>query len=117
MTLEETTRIYGTIPFSKRHSAVETAAARERVLPALSQLRRSRAGVGASEGAALDRLALMLEFESRDLAISALAGGQRATAVKALVDFLAANADKGVFLVREGDRGRYERMYGVTGGS
>lgn len=117
VTLEETTRIYGTIPFSKRHSAVETAAARERVLPALSQLRRSRAGVGASEGAALDRLALMLEFESRDLAISALAGGQRATAVKALVDFLAANADKGVFLVREGDRGRYERMYGVTGGS
>ena len=116
-TLEQTTRIYGTIPFSKRHSAAETAAARERVLGALQRIRRLHATPGVGEAAAVDRLALMLEFEARDLAISALSPDQRAKAVTDLVDFLAANADSGVFLVREGDRGRYGRMYGVRGGS
>ena len=109
--LEETTRIYGTIPFSPRHPPAEMDAARARLLGAIRRLREVRPAVAASEAAAVDRLALMLEFEARDLEIGAMPRGTRKSAVRSLVAFLDANREKGVFLVRAGDLARYEKMY------
>ena len=116
--LEETTRIYGTIPFSKRRPAAEMGAARGRLLDALRRLRASRAATGPGapgpDDSAVERLELMLEREARDLEISARAPGEREEAVRALAGFLDANREKGVFLVREGDLARYEKMYGAS---
>ena len=112
--LEETTRIYGSIPFSKRRSVAEMGAARGRLLEALRQLRAARVGAASPNGAALERLELMLEFEARDLEISVRPAAERSEAVRALVAFLEANQGKGVFLVRDGDIARYAKMYGVT---
>jgi hypothetical protein len=109
--LEQTTRVYGTIPFSRRHSAPEMKAARGRLLGAMRRLHAARAGVAAPDSAAIERLELMLEFEARDLEISSLPREAREERVRALVAFLDANRGKGVFLVRDGDLARYEKMY------
>jgi len=111
MLLEQTTRIYGTIPFSRRHPGAEMKAARGRLLGALRRLRALRVGAGSRVSAAIKRLGLMLELEARDLEISARPPGQKKAGVRALVAFLDANREKGVFLVREGDLARYEKMY------
>ena len=111
--LEETTRIYGTIPFSARHSGAELRAARERILAVRARIQTARVGLTPANKAAVDRLVLMLEFEARDLEVSARPAGEREGAVRALVAFLDSNRDRGVFLVREGDLARYEKMYGA----
>lgn len=116
--LETVFRLRGSIPYSAADSAAQIARARSEIGARLAAVRAARArGTSAPTAANLDRLALMLEFAERDLALQ-LARARRADdatirrMVRELVAFLTANKDRGVFVVYGGDDfARYLKHY------
>jgi hypothetical protein len=131
--LESTTRVYGGIPFSARHTSGEIAKARATLLAHSKAVRAAydaivkpleAAGPNlerrlTAEEMALSRLFIMLEFEQRDLAIMQARAEQKPAEmirpmVEELVKFLGTTRYRGTFLVREGDLARYLKMYGVA---
>jgi len=116
-TLEETGRVYGSIPGTTPKPRAQVAAARERVQRVAERVLETRRVIRDPVGApALERLSLMLELAARDLEIvEAKAAGATPETIRPmvtrLVEFLAANGDRGVFLTRAGDEARYQRHY------
>lgn len=115
--LEDDYRPHASIPFSRPKSHALTAAAATRLERVATSLAALRIGDPAT-AAAVRRLSLMLELARRDLAIaSAKAKGAPPDTIPPMVEevlaFLAANREQGVFMVRDGDRARYMRLFGV----
>jgi hypothetical protein len=119
--LEDVVRVHGNVQYSAPQPPARVAAARARLDSAARALdaavRALPAGAAAERGAAA-RLALMLGFARRDLAIQELRAAKAAPAavrplVEELVAFLGANRDAGTFLARAGDLARYLRGYGL----
>ncbi|HYD54462.1 MAG TPA: DUF4838 domain-containing protein [Gemmatimonadaceae bacterium] len=113
-TLEATVRVYGSLPGTRPKPAADVAAGRARVERAAERVMETRRVIrDATAAPALERLSLMLDLAARDLAIvEAKARGEPiAPLVTRLVEFLTANAGKGVFLTRAGDEARYRRHY------
>ncbi|GLC23643.1 DUF4838 domain-containing protein [Roseisolibacter agri] len=118
-TLEDVVRTYGSVPYSAPKPLARVTEARRLVERRLAAVRDAAARANATDGAALRRLALMLDFARRDLALQELrltnapADARRAQ-VEALVAMLTANADAGTFLMYgRADRARYLRHYGL----
>jgi hypothetical protein len=115
--LEDVVRTSGSIQYSRPRPAERIADARARLAERAADVGDARAGATPSHAAALDRLALMLEYATRDLEIQeARASGAGAAAVEgrieALAGFLTANGDRGVFLLTgRDDRARIARHY------
>jgi hypothetical protein len=131
--LESTTRVYGGIPFSTRHTSRKIAKARTTLLAHSKAVRAAYDAIvkpleaagpdlerrSTAEEMALSRLFIMLEFEQRDLAIMQARAEQKPAEairpmVEELVKFLGTTRHRGTFLVREGDLARYLKMYGVA---
>lgn len=116
--LESSFRLRGSLPYSAGDSAAQIASALDTIDARLGAVRaaRERAGTGRT-AANLGRLALMLEFAKRDLALqkARAQGASPATVramVRSLVAFLTANKDRGVFVVYGGDDfSRYLKHY------
>lgn len=116
-TLEDDYRPHASIPFSrpKAQASIDNASARlEKVSTALA----ARPMGDPAAASAVQRLSLMVELARRDLAIaSARSKGAPPDTLRPMVEkvleFLAANREQGVFMVREGDRARYMRLFGV----
>jgi hypothetical protein len=116
--LEGSFRLRGSIPYSAVDSAAQIARALDIIDARLEAVvaARERARNG-NMAANLGRLALMLEFAKRDLSLQK-ARAQGASPenvrkmVRSLVSFLAANKDRGVFVVYGGDDfSRYLKHY------
>ena len=107
--LESGFRLRGSIPYSAGDSAAQIARALDTIESRLDAVRAARGRAGSGTIAAnLLRLALMLDFARRDLAIQkARAEGVSQEGigkmVRSLVTFLTANRDRGVFVVYGGD--------------
>jgi len=117
-TLENEYRLRGSIPFSASDTPEELRHAEASLASRLASLHDARATVSGAEAASLDRLAQMVGLALRDVRIQdARVRGDSphavATQIDALVRFINANADAGVFLSRgyDDDRGRYQRHY------
>jgi hypothetical protein len=120
--LEDVQRVYGSIQYSRPKPPATVDSARGAVERQLGDVRAAapRAGRPAHR-AALAKLAVMLDFSRRDLALhAARARGTPPAALRptadSLVAMLHANRDLGVVLLyRPDDSARYLRHYGITG--
>jgi hypothetical protein len=116
-TMEDVVRRFGSIQYATPKTADEIRVAAARIDAERAAVARARA-VGGREQRSLDRLALMLEYASRDLAIQEQrsvghADSARAM-VEALIPFVTANGAKGVFLLTgRNDRARIFRHYAL----
>jgi hypothetical protein len=115
-TLEDEFRPRASLPYSRPSRPAEIAAALDDVERRLRAVDAARAAASTRAVGALERLALMLEYARRDLDLQrARASGEPAAALRrqasALFDFLHDNADRGVFLIHDGDRPRVVGHY------
>jgi hypothetical protein len=116
-TMEDVVRRFGSIQYATPKTADEIRAAAARIDVERAAVARARA-VGGREQRSLDRLALMLEYASRDLAIQEQRSAGHADSaramVEALIPFVTANSAKGVFLLTgRNDRARIFRHYAL----
>jgi hypothetical protein len=120
--LEDVVRVYGSIQYSRPRPADGVDAARVRIERDLAAVRAAGArGAAPAHRASLDKLALMLDFARRDLALQAARARRVPPAAlrpvaDSLIATLHANRDRGVVLLyRADDSARYLRHYGITG--
>ncbi|WP_256013858.1 DUF4838 domain-containing protein [Desertivirga xinjiangensis] len=119
--LEETVRLYGSIPFTSLKTKEEIKEAQEKVGRQIIAIKRSRDN---NPGKGLDgnfsRLLLMYDYLDRDLEIqyARVSGASREKIykqIKEFVSFMQSNLDKGVFILTGSDDfGRFTKKYGLT---
>ena len=115
MLLEETTRRYGSIPFTTPKGTEEVRGATDRIVEARRRITES---AKAEPSDHLRRLGLMLEYAERDLRIQhsrATKAGENEIreSIESLHAFLTEHAKEGVFLVQRITLPRLLRRYGL----
>lgn len=119
--LEEAVRIYGSLPFSTLKTKEEIQSAQQKVDRQIAAITSAKEGnrdqIVSSN---FSKLLLMYEYLQRDLEIQYLkaSGASREQLhekIRALVSFLEANLDEGVFILTGSDDfGRFTKKYGLT---
>lgn len=119
--LEETVRVYGSIPFSTLKSKEQIKEVQQRINLQISDIKKSKS---ANKNKSLDqnfsRLLLMYEYFKRDLEIQYLRAADAPEdelfeEIRDFVSFLQQNLDMGVFILTGSDDfGRFTKKYGLT---
>jgi hypothetical protein len=110
VTLGDTVRTYGSLPFTSLKSAEQIATAKRKLEEIAAKLPKS--------GAAFQRLGLMFRYAIDDLDLQHDRGSKAPEAqvrkkVDALFEFLVQHKADGVFIVSDADRSRMLKRYGI----
>jgi hypothetical protein len=110
VTLGDTVRTYGNLPFTSMKSAEQIAAAKQKL--------ESTAASLPTIGGAFGRLGLMFKYAIADLDLqhdraAKAPEPQIRKKVESLYEFLAAHKSDGVFIATEADRARLLKRYGI----
>jgi hypothetical protein len=110
VTLGDTVRTYGSLPFTSLKSAEQIAAAKQKLDDSAAKLPKN--------GGAFERLGLMFRYAIADLALqhdraSKAPEAQVRKKVDALFEFMVQHKADGVFIVSDADRARMLKRYGI----